>query len=131
MSCRRRTWTRWARPWTSLLGAGGGARAGHRAPATGIWHGTPVCARTSHPHVPANPRCPSPAHPRGTLCAPLHAQAKNDKSLMGLNVHSASDEYLEFKVYYRGTRLKKVGAAAGRALARWGRSVVGLLCSAV
>ncbi|PNW77096.1 hypothetical protein CHLRE_10g421950v5 [Chlamydomonas reinhardtii] len=35
-------------------------------------------------------------------------KAKNDKSLMGLNVHSASDEYLEFKVYYRGTRLKKI-----------------------
>ncbi|KAG2433179.1 hypothetical protein HYH02_012721 [Chlamydomonas schloesseri] len=35
-------------------------------------------------------------------------KAKNDKSLMGLNVHSASEEYLEFKVYYRGSRLKKI-----------------------
>lgn len=35
-------------------------------------------------------------------------KALKDKSLMGLNVKSASDEYLEYYVHYRGIREKKI-----------------------
>ncbi|KAG2492511.1 hypothetical protein HYH03_009176 [Edaphochlamys debaryana] len=41
-------------------------------------------------------------------------KAKNDKSLMGLDVTSASEEYLDYQVYYRGSRQRKI------AFRRWG-----------
>lgn len=51
---------------------------------------------------------PNPA-PSPTPPPTPRPQAKNDKTAMGLAVTTASDEFLEYRIHFRGFRMKKVG----------------------
>ncbi len=49
-----------------------------------------------------------PLLPGPPPASPPPPQAKNDKTAMGLAVTTASDEFLEYRIHFRGFRMKKV-----------------------